>query len=217
MIAQEYQEQHQLAKEFQEAGLRVGRPEVWLPVQAATFTLALDEGLDESMTVLDVGSGLFRVGKPFIELVGLDRYAAIEPDRSLTAAGQTWVLGGAAVNHSTTRSFDFQVFGMKFDFIIARSIWSHSSRAMIRKMLDEFLIVGNPDAVFLASFYDANWWNPRRWPYYGSKWLYKGQTIRPASRHRRAWIRRECRKRGLEVDFRSWIGLGQPWAIVRKP
>lgn len=210
-------EQHFTAVEMERDGLRVGRTEVWLPVQAATFTLLLELGLKASHQVLDVGCGLLRVGQPILELVGSDRYCGIEPDRALTEAAVQRLpadLRGFARSEST--AFEFSEFKRTFDFVVARSIWSHAARHHIQTMLDEFAKVSKPGSVFLASFYDAKWWNPRRWPYYGRRWHYKGQTIRPGTRHSRAWIRREAEARGLHVEFRSWLGLGQPWAILTR-
>lgn len=210
-------EQHFMAVDMEAEGLRVGRPEVWLPVQAATFTLLLDLGLKSSHQVLDVGSGLLRVGRPVLELVGPERYCSIEPDRALTEAALERLPGPLrSFEKSASASFQFSLFERTFDFVIARSIWSHAARWHILTMLDEFVAVSKPGSVFVASFYDARWWNPRRWPYYGRRWHYKGKTIRPGTRHSKAWIRREAEARGLHVEFRSWLGLGQPWAVLTR-
>ncbi len=202
-------------------GLRVGRPEVWHPVQSETFAFCIQEGLQPDSRVLDLGSGLFRVGKPILAYLEGATYWGIEPEKDLVVAGSKHVLSKSerekVVAVAIRSDFRLSAIGQTFDFVIARSIWSHAARWQIRRCLDEFKLCAAPGAKFLASYYKANPWNPRRWPYMGRRWQYRGQTLRWASRHLEAWLRDECRKRGLIFRPTPWRGLGQHWVVVEAP
>ena len=48
------------------------------------------------------------------------------------------------------------MFGVKFDFFLAYSIWTHASKTQIATMLSSFAATSQPKAVFLASYYPAS-------------------------------------------------------------
>jgi hypothetical protein len=76
------------------------------------------------------------------------------------------VVQRAEARFSSNDDFDFCVFGERFDFVVARSIWTHASRAQISKMLESFAQASSPAGVFMASYYPAGAWFEvgRRWP-----------------------------------------------------
>ena len=110
------------------------------------------------------------------------------------------------------------MFGVPFDFFMARSIWTHASKDQIRTMLDGFMRHSKPGGAFLTSYKRASWF--RRGDYRGAKWVGRSHEsdLSGIVRHSFSWIRSECRKRGLfaeeiaERTFRlgdqSWLKIG---------
>jgi hypothetical protein len=84
---------------------------------------------------------------------------------------------------------------------LARSIWSHASKAQIQAMLDGFVEHTNPNAFFLASYLPAVWFKRWQRDYTGDNWVGKShQRNQPGQiHHSRKWIKIECQKRGLAV------------------
>jgi hypothetical protein len=97
----------------------------------------------------------------------------------------------------TNDKFDFSVFGVKFDVVLARSIWSHASKLQIETMLDSFFANCSPGAFFLTSFIPARLWG---WgDYRGDKWIGRSHQSKVPGliRHRRPWIQHACETRHL--------------------
>jgi hypothetical protein len=76
------------------------------------------------------------------------------------------VLERADAHFAANDDFDFSVFGERFDFVVARSIWTHASKPQIAAMLSSFAASSAPGGVFLTSYYPAGAWFKvgHRWP-----------------------------------------------------
>jgi hypothetical protein len=72
----------------------------------------------------------------------------------------------AQARFAANEDFDFSVFGERFDFVIARSIWTHASKPQLSAMLRSFGATSEPEGVFLASYYPATtaFKLGQRWP-----------------------------------------------------
>jgi SAM-dependent methyltransferase len=117
----------------------------------------LAEGLTPSSRVLDVGCGALRVGYWLMRVLDPGRYFGIEPNQEMLRLGldtvvEPDVLSRAHPHLAHNDDFDFSRFGERFDFVVARSIWTHASRAQIGAMLTSFAATSTPDGVFLASY-----------------------------------------------------------------
>ncbi|MDZ7671037.1 MAG: hypothetical protein U5Q16_17045 [Gammaproteobacteria bacterium] len=97
----------------------------------------------------------------------------------------------------TNDRFDFEVFGARFDFVIARSIWTHASPWQIGMMLDQFRVTA-PQGVMLASIKECPWY---RRQYRGTQWVGKSHECTEGGivRYRFSWIASECRRRRPEA------------------
>ncbi len=206
-----------------EAGYRVGPYDRWFAVRQQALDLLTQAGLRRDSVVLDLGCGMLRLGSALIPNLDRGCYLGIEPDEELLRAGIKHLLGEEEVRRKEPRfyhgtDFRLSVFDTKVDFVIARSVWSHASRDMIRTTLDEFVKVAHDDSMLLASFYEAHLWPRRDWPYYGKKWLYPHITKRGGSYHFPSWLNRECRRRGLVLTIRDdEEKLGrQTWAQITR-
>jgi SAM-dependent methyltransferase len=131
----------------------------------------LKEGLRPSSRVLDVGCGALRVGHWLMRFLDAGCYFGIEPNREMLEVGlqeivKPEVVARADAHFAHNDDFDFSVFGEQFDFVLARSIWTHTSKAQIRTMLASFAATAAPGGAFLASYHPATGLAPlaQRWP-----------------------------------------------------
>ncbi len=71
---------------------------------------------------------------------------------------------------SDDSNFTLSTFGRKFDFILAQSIFSHASKAQIRRCLSEAKKVMKPESIFAATFVEGDE------DYEGDEWVYPGEV-----------------------------------------
>lgn len=183
----------------------------------------LREGVYPDSTVLDVGCGCLRAGYWLIHFLEPGRYFGIEPNRWMLEAGVRHLLEPGLVESKRPRfdsnpDFDFSVFGETFDFVLARSIWTHAAKDQIRKMLDGFAAHARPGGVFLASYRRAGLF---RRDYRGRHWVGRSHESESPGMvaHRFGWVREECRVRGLgvgEIRDGAYNFGGQRWLRITK-
>ncbi|MGA2454703.1 MAG: class I SAM-dependent methyltransferase [Solirubrobacteraceae bacterium] len=137
----------------------------------AGFDVLLREGLSPSSRVLDVGCGALRLGYWLMRFLNPGCYFGIEPNQEMLRLAleelvEPDVVGRADAHFDFNEDFDFSVFGETFDFVVARSIWTHASKPQISAMLDSFAATASPHGVFLASYRAATRWRKlaARWP-----------------------------------------------------
>jgi SAM-dependent methyltransferase len=135
------------------------------------FEVLLREGLHPSSYVLDVGCGALRLGYWLMRFLDPGHYCGIEPQQDMLKLGleelvEPEVVTRAEARFASNDDFDFSRFGTRFDFVIARSIWTHASKQQISAMLRSFAATSYARGVFLASYYPAARWFKagRRWP-----------------------------------------------------
>ncbi|TFI60303.1 class I SAM-dependent methyltransferase [Sphingomonas parva] len=215
------------AARLKAAGLYLGGPDhLFDEGGRKQLMILLHHGLTPDSRLLDIGCGSLRAGHWLIRLLDPDRYYGIEPGFEMVDAGLRALLPAEIVTakrprFDTNRDVDFSVFGARFDYVLARSIWTHAPKRAILSMLDGFLTNGAPHAVFLTSFLEP----PLPWfdEYRGESWVPPGANVRPGLgnmvRHSFGWIRRACSARGLRVDRvrnRAFAFGGQTWLAIRR-
>jgi len=186
------------------------------------LAILIREGLYPSSKVLDVGCGCLRGGYWLIHFLDRGSYFGIEPHKGMLQLGienflEPDLLESKLPKFDTNDRFDFSVFGVDFDCVLARSIWSHASKAQICVMLDEFTRHTTGNAFFLTSYLPAGWLGHR--DYNGSAWVGRShQRATPGQvRHRRSWIEGECRKRQLFLgELPDGLFNGQVWLKITK-
>jgi len=161
-------------------------------------------GLQPSSRVLDIGCGCLRGGRWVIPFLDRNCYFGIEPNEEMLDAGKRIVIGQETMSEKapmfdTNQEFDFGVFDAIFDYVIARSVWTHASKDQIEKMLDQFVLYSNEHSVFLTSYLKPR--IPIIDDYRGKRWVGKShESDQPGiARHSLWWIRKICRKRNLRV------------------
>jgi SAM-dependent methyltransferase len=199
------QRMKEVAQRLDSQGIFTGGPvryfEIAGRLQLATL---LREGIYPQSKVLDLGCGCLRGGYWLIHFLDPGCYFGIEPAAAMLQAGidhliEPEVLKEKQPRFDTNDRFDLGVFGVKFDIVLARSIWSHAHKGQIVTMLDEFRANSSPDAFFLTSYYPAGLWKNR--DYKGDSWKGRShQSDRPAQVHHSfGWVKEQVEARGMFV------------------
>ena len=114
-------------------------------------------GLKRDSYVLDVGCGVLRLGYWLIRFLQPDRYCGLEPNAKYVELGLKHAIGPELAAAKRPRfdgntDFDFSKFGVKFDFVVARSIFSHASPEMVCRTLESFRDNSSDDGIMLVSY-----------------------------------------------------------------
>jgi SAM-dependent methyltransferase len=213
-------------------------------VGRAQLEILLHEGLHPDSKVLDVGCGCLRGGYWIMRTVDPGCYFGIEPYKEMLQAGldhivEPEVLARARPRFDHNDRFDFGVFDTKFDFMIARSIWSHASRRQIETMLDEFCQWSTPAGIMVTSYlptairyvpgslrFTLPAWSPRlalllpaEPGHLRDEWAGRRTKSDQSMiiRHPFRWISEECAKRQLRVtQIRHPQAEAQPWLRIER-
>jgi SAM-dependent methyltransferase len=177
-------------------------------------------GLYPDSRVLDLGCGCLRGGYWLIHFLAPDRYFGLEPNEDMLDVGRRELLDAGLVAEKRPRfltndTFDPSEFGVRFDFFLARSVWTHASRGQIQTMLDVFEIYGSDDAVFLTSFLPAG---RGRKGHTGDTWIGRSHESdeRGVVQHDAGWIEQECDRRGFDVRELQVDRRKQTWLLISK-
>lgn len=140
-------------------------------VQSHQFCNLISIGLREHHKLLDIGCGSLRGGRLFIMYLGTGNYYGIEPNKWLIEAGIKLEIGQELINmrqpsfnHNT--DFDLSIFNTNFDYLIAQSIFSHTSQQQIITCCKKAYEVMNENSVFIATFLQGEE------NYEGNEWVY---------------------------------------------
>ena len=179
----------------------------------------LNVGLNPDSIVVDIGCGVLRGGYWLIHFLDPGCYCGIEPHAGRLEMGTRTILEPETLEvkrprFDTNPHFDTSVFGEKFDFFLAYSVWTHASKPQIQAMLDSFLRDSKDGGIFLTSYLPAGW----RYPDYQSdKWngTSHESDVPGCIYHSLRWIKAECNRRGLvtrelgrdKTYSQSWIEI----------
>jgi len=185
------------------------------------FSYLLLAGLNPDSRLVDVGCGVLRAGYWLIHFLDSGCYFGIEPHKDRLEMGvniilEPEVLKAKRPQFDTNPHFDTSVFGEKFDFFLAYSIWTHASKRQIQTMLDSFMRDSTKEGIFLTSYLPASRRNP---DYQGDGWngTSHESDVPGCIYHSGRWIKAECDRRGLLV-----LGLGrdrycgQSWLEIKR-
>ncbi|HVU21330.1 MAG TPA: class I SAM-dependent methyltransferase [Rhizomicrobium sp.] len=181
-----------------------------------TFKSLKAAGVRRSSKVLDVGCGALRLGYWLVRFLEPDCYCGIDPNPKYVQVGLKHAIGDKVANAKRPRfdynmEFDFSVFGIKFDYIVARSIFSHTSPEQVCKVLDSFRDNSSETGVMLVSYrplkkaelgekvVDVNKFGEWSWRRYG-----------------KAYLKQLAQERGLFAGNFGKPFNGQVWLRVSK-
>ena len=137
-----------------------------------TLQTLLANGLEPSHRVLDFGCGSLRNGYWLMRFLDSGNYHGIEPVEKGVRAGLKHLIGPELETFKQptflfNRDNDIGAFGVRFDFVVARSILSHACPGMLHKILETFTN-SSPNGTLFASYWRHDlpatppWWRRRQ-------------------------------------------------------
>ena len=138
-----------------------GPKHVFESVGRNTFVTLLQQGMMPDSLVLDYGCGVMRLGYWIIRFLDPGCYHGIEPNSDHLTMGKNVVIGPDLLAEkmpvfSSDANFNLAVFGKKFDFIVARSIFTHFTPEAIDRALASCAAALNDNGIFIASFWPVD-------------------------------------------------------------
>ena len=173
----------------------------WVGPPSRYDKLLANMGLRESHYLLDLGCGSLRAGRLFIPFLKKGHYFGIEPEQWLVEAGIENELGQDILrakepHFSYNSDFNLMVFDRQFDFILAQSVFSHTSKAQMEKCLSRAVFVMHPSSVFVFNFKRG------KDNYDGDEWVYpKTTTFVPS------YVKYLVEKHGMSYRELSMAGI----------
>jgi SAM-dependent methyltransferase len=184
---------------------------------ALQFNLLSMLGLRDEHYLLDIGCGSLCAGRLLIPYLRPGHYFGIEPLEWLVKKGIEEELGQSAVDIKKPtfhydENFTLTAFGRKFDFLLAQSIFSHTSQAQLRRCLSEAAKVMKPGSVFVATFFEG------AENYTGDRWIAHADYTMDK-------MRELVKEQGLIMhpiewdhqDLQRWILILHPQTTVAVP
>jgi len=217
-------ESMEIVSRLQDSGTFTGGPPELFHVAGKKQLMILRHfGMTEKSKVLDIGCGCLRGGRWVIPELNQGHYFGIEVNKEMLEKGleicvEKEIVSEKKPKFDNNSDFDFGIFGERFDFFFARSIWSHASKIQIEKMLDQFLVNKTAQGIFLTSYHRSRF--PYFGEYQGKEWVGKSDSSDEAGvvRHSLRRIRKLCKVRGLHVEefTKDPFDFGlQRWLVIK--
>lgn len=150
----------ELTKE--EIGKKVHRHFVgglWHEIGQLQFNFLINQRLKPFHKLLDVGCGCLRGGLHFIKYLNEGNYYGLDINASLIQAGKLEVKE-AGLEYKCPKllvddKFRIERFGIKFDFMISISLFTHLPINIIIRCLSEVKKYLKPDGIYFSSIFEA--------------------------------------------------------------
>ena len=190
----------------------VGPPDRYDLISAVSFNLLTGFlGLREHHRVLDVGCGSLRVGRLLIPYLAPCNYVGLEPEQWLVADGIAHECGLQQIEVKKPTfiySSDWSVasLGIRFDHILAQSIFSHASKEQIRTCLQNCRRCMHERSVLAATLMlgDVD--------YEGNEWVYPGVV-----RYRAQTVDALVASAGLIGVRTRYVHPKLTWYLIARP
>lgn len=131
---------------------------MWDQIGRLQFEFLVSQGLKPWHNFLDVGCGSLRGGIHFIDYLEEQRYFGVDKNASLLRAAREFELT-EALNKKQPRliqleNFEFSVFGTRFDFALAQSVFTHLAIGDIATCLQNIRSVLSDAGKFFVTFFE---------------------------------------------------------------
>lgn len=131
---------------------------MWDEIGRLQFDYLVSRGLRHEHRFLDLGCGCLRAGVHFVPYLADGHYYGIDKKQSLLEAGREELadagLAERRVHLLCRDDFDCSGFGVRFDFAIAQSVFTHLTWNSILRCLVEMQAVLAPEGRFYATFFE---------------------------------------------------------------
>lgn len=191
----------------------VGPPDRYDFLSASQFALLFALGLREHHRVLDFGCGSLRLGRLLIPFLRAARYFGIDPNGWLIEDTLDRELGHDILERkhphfSNNSDFNCEVFGTKFDFIVAQSILTHCGPDLAARLLGSIhaALAETGKAVFSVAKSTLSFEKPAV-----SGWVYPACV-----EYGGVEIARMCQAAGLHCIELPWYHPGAAWYIAAR-
>jgi 2-polyprenyl-3-methyl-5-hydroxy-6-metoxy-1,4-benzoquinol methylase len=133
---------------------------MWDQIGLLQFEFLKKRGLAPGHRLMDIGCGCLRGGVHFVPYLEKGRYYGIDINASLIEAGRKELLKNAANTGQqpdlrVTDRFDLAQFGVRFDYALAVSVFTHLYANHIGRCLVEVENALAPQGQFFATFFEA--------------------------------------------------------------
>jgi SAM-dependent methyltransferase len=177
---------------------------------ATQFRLLCTLGLRAGHSLLDFGCGSLRAGRFFLIYLDEAKYCGVEPNQWLIDEAIQNQIGLDLIrikkprfDHNT--DFVVDVFAQKFDFILAQSIFSHTSSSLTTLALRNFHDVLTDDGLIVATFVEG------LIDFQGEGWIYPSCV-----NYRQETIQSFAEQADLHAIRIPWYHPRQSWYILAK-
>ena len=197
----------------------VGPPDQYDFMGATQFRLLTALGLCEDHRLLDIGCGSLRAGRFLMMYLRPGRYFGIEPNAWLIEAARDQEIGRdlfalrrPRFDHNADMRFD--VFGCRFDALVAQSIFSHTGADLFDRALVEAARVMEPGAQFLFTVLDESTplWGQVAAGADSTGWIYPECVT-----FGRADVLERLERAGLRGEVLDWFHPRQRWYRATLP
>jgi SAM-dependent methyltransferase len=160
-----------------EADVRAGKHRecvggLWDEIGRLQLDFLISRGLREHHRVLDVGCGSLRAGVKLVNHLRAGHYAGSDLNESLLTAGYEIELAKEGLTHKLPRSnlvvdgeFDFSWCPMRFDFVVAQSVFTSLPLNFLRVCLERLPSFVVPGGKLFISIFEIPDDHPTSTPY----------------------------------------------------
>jgi SAM-dependent methyltransferase len=185
----------------------VGPPGQYDFMGATQFALLFTLGLRARHRFLDFGCGSLRAGRLLIPYLDPGCYFGIDPNRWLIEDAIRNEIGDDMIRikrpaFDYNDRFDAQCFGVRFDFVVAQSIFSHAGPESIMRSLRSISGALGPGGLLAVTFIEGEA------DHEGDEWVYPEVVS-----YRRATIESFAVEAGLAITPIPWFHPRQSWFL----
>jgi hypothetical protein len=184
----------------------IGRPDQYDFMGATQFSLCFSLGLREKHKLLDLGCGSLRAGRFFIAYLNKGNYYGIDPNKWLIEEAIEKEIGQDLISIKSpsfnfNNEFRIDAFNVRFDFIIAQSIFSHTGIDIVKQSVKNFSEQLTENGVALVTFVTGVTDSTQKgWIYPGCVEFKKKTIIKIAKENQL-----HCRKLSWNHPRQSWF------------
>lgn len=191
----------------------VGPPDRYDFLSSSQFALLFALGLRETHRVLDFGCGSLRLGRLLIPFLLPQHYCGIDPNRWLISDAIERELGKDAIrikqpSFAFNDDFRCDIFGMKFDYIVAQSILTHCGYDLAERLLVEAAGAVAENGKIIFSIIEAS--------VAGEQPARRGWTYPECVQYGVSAISTLCAQAGLTCIRLPWYHPGATWYIAAR-